>query len=93
MALLLRKSNRDPNTWRFYEYLSFLNNYERKPRKYVLPFFKVIVYTLVFRNGRKPPASNGTLKDRPIKLSVPISGVTERGADEPSEKQFKPTMV
>lgn len=35
MALLLRKSNRDPNTWRFYEYCSFLNNYERPPRKYV----------------------------------------------------------
>lgn len=33
MALLLRKSNRDPNTWRFYEYCSFLNDYERPQRK------------------------------------------------------------
>ncbi|CAD5224422.1 unnamed protein product [Bursaphelenchus okinawaensis] len=33
MALLLRKSNRDPNTWRFYEHCRFLNNYERPQRR------------------------------------------------------------
>ncbi|CAD5233120.1 unnamed protein product [Bursaphelenchus xylophilus] len=33
MALLLRKSNRDPNTWRFYEHCCFLNNYERPQRR------------------------------------------------------------
>ncbi|KAI6190260.1 MADF DNA bdg domain containing protein [Aphelenchoides bicaudatus] len=42
MALLLRKTSRDPNSWRFYEYCSFLNNYERRPRK----------------NGRKQPSIN-----------------------------------
>jgi hypothetical protein len=74
MALLLRKSNRDPNTWRFYEYCSFLNNYERPPRK----------------NARKP--ANGIHMERPTKLETLISG-SERDPDEPSEKQFKPTMV